>query len=51
VILDGKIIPCDRYKEPAISVKGEVIDLWYSDKAHTHGGNVQAVLAPGGFPP
>jgi hypothetical protein len=50
VILDGKIIPSDRCKEPAISVKGEVIDLWYSGKAHTHGGNVQAVLAPGGFP-
>jgi DDE superfamily endonuclease len=50
VILDGKIIPCDRCKEPAVSVKGEVIDLWYSGKAHTHGGNVQAVLAPGGFP-
>jgi len=50
VILDGKIIPCDRCKEPAISVKGEVIDLWYSGKAHTHGGNIQAALAPGGFP-
>ena len=50
VILDGKIIPCDRCKEPVISVKGEVIDLWYSGKAHTHGGNIQAVLAPGGFP-
>jgi hypothetical protein len=50
VILDGKIIPCDRCKEPAISVKGEVIDLWYSGKAHTHGGSIQAVLAPGGFP-
>ena len=50
VILDGKIIPADRCKEPALSVKGEVIDLWYSGKAHTHGGNVQAVLAPDGFP-
>jgi DDE superfamily endonuclease len=50
VILDGKIIPCDRCKEPAISVKGEVIDLWYSGKAHTHGGNIQAVTAPDGFP-
>jgi hypothetical protein len=50
VILDGKIIPCTRCKEPAISVKGEVIDLWYSGKAHAHGGNVQAVLAPNGFP-
>ena len=33
VILDGKIIPSDRCEEPAISVKGEVIDLWYSGKA------------------
>jgi hypothetical protein len=50
VILDGKVIPCDRCKERAVSVKGEVIDLWYSGKAHTHGGNVQAVCAPDGFP-
>jgi DDE superfamily endonuclease len=50
VILDGKIIPCDRCKEPAVSVKGQLIDLWYSGKAHTHGGNIQAVTAPGGFP-
>jgi len=33
VILDGKIIACDRCKEPTVSVKGEVIDLWYSGKA------------------
>jgi hypothetical protein len=50
VILDGKIIPADRCKEPAVSVKGEVIDLWYSGKAHAHRGNIQAVLAPDGFP-
>jgi len=50
VILDGTVIPCDRCKEPALSVKGEVIDLWYPGKAHTHGGNIQAVLAPGRFP-
>jgi hypothetical protein len=50
VILDGTVIACDRCKEPAVSVKGEVIDLWYSGKAHTHGGNIQAVIAPGGFP-
>jgi hypothetical protein len=31
-------------------VKGQVIDLWYSGKAHRHGGNIQAVLTPGGFP-
>lgn len=50
VILDGKIILCDRCKEPAVSVKGEVIDGWYAGKAHTHGGNVQAVRAPDRFP-
>ena len=50
VILDGKIIPADRCKEPAVSVKGQVIDLWYSGKAHRHGGNIQAVSAPNGFP-
>jgi len=50
VILDGKIIPADRCKEPTVSVKGQVIDLWYSGKAHTHGGNIQSVTAPGGFP-
>ncbi|HEY3035186.1 MAG TPA: transposase family protein [Streptosporangiaceae bacterium] len=50
VILDGAVIPADRCKEQAISVKGDVIDLWYSGKAHAHGGNIQAVLAPSGFP-
>ena len=50
VILDGKIIPADRCKEPAVSVKGQVIDLWYSGKARRHGGNIQAVVAPDGFP-
>jgi hypothetical protein len=50
VILDGKIIPCDRCNESAVSVKGQAIDLWYSGKAHKHGGNIQAVLAPDGFP-
>ena len=30
----------------AASVKGQVIDLCYSGKAHTHGGNIQAVLRP-----
>jgi hypothetical protein len=37
-------------EELTFSVKGELIDLWCSGKAHTHGGNIQAVLAPGGFP-
>jgi hypothetical protein len=50
VILDGTVIACDRCKEPAVSVKGEVIDLWYSGQARCHGGNVQAVAAPDGIP-
>jgi hypothetical protein len=50
VILDGKIIACDRCKEQVISVQGEVIDLWYPGKARVHGGNIQALLAPDGFP-
>ena len=33
VILDGTIIPADRCNEKTISVKGQVIDLWYSGKA------------------
>ena len=37
-------------REQAVSVKGQVIDLWYSGKAHCHGGNIQAVSAPNGFP-
>jgi hypothetical protein len=50
VILDGKIVPADRCREKTISVKGEVIDLWYSGKAHAHGGSIQAVTAPDGLP-
>ena len=44
VILDGKIISCDRCKEPTLSVRGQVIDLWYSGKAHVHPSGWQTVL-------
>ena len=50
VIPDGKIIPADRCGEKTLSVKNEVIDLWYSGKARTHGGSIQAIFAPDGFP-
>lgn len=50
VILDGKIFSADRCSEQTTSVKGEQIDLWYSGKAHEHGGNIQAISAPDGFP-
>ena len=50
MILDGKIIPADRCREKTVSVRGDLIDVWYSGKAHAHGGNIQAVIAPDGFP-
>jgi hypothetical protein len=50
VILDGKVFAGDRCSEPATSVKGQVIDAWYSGKARRHGGNVQAVMRPDGLP-
>lgn len=50
VILDGKIFSADRVSEKALSVKGEPIDLWYSGKAREHGGNIQALSGPQGFP-
>jgi hypothetical protein len=50
VVLDGTLIRTDRCREKTTSVRGEPVDLWYCGKARAHGGNVQAVLAPGGFP-
>ncbi|MQA62356.1 MAG: IS5/IS1182 family transposase [Actinophytocola sp.] len=50
VILDGKVFSADRYGEKTVSAKGKLIDLWYSGKAHEHGGNMQALSAPDGFP-
>ena len=50
VILDGKVIACDRCKEPAVSVRGEVIDLWYSGKVHAHGGKRPGGARPGRVP-
>ncbi|TVT25566.1 IS5/IS1182 family transposase [Amycolatopsis acidiphila] len=50
LILDGKVFSADRSGEQATSVKGKQIDAWYSGKAHQHGGNVQALSAPTGFP-
>jgi hypothetical protein len=50
LIMDGKLIESDRCREKTMSVNGETIDLWYSGKSHEHGGNVQALFAPNGFP-
>ncbi|MFE3546675.1 transposase family protein [Nocardia sp. NPDC059177] len=50
LVLDGKVFDADRISEKTTSVKGEQIDLWYSGKAHTQGGNIQALSAPSGLP-
>jgi hypothetical protein len=50
LILDGKVFSADRCGEKTTSVKGNQIDLWYSGKTHEHGGNIQALCAPTGFP-
>lgn len=50
LVLDGTVIAADRCLEKTTSVKGEQIDLWYSGKAHHHGGNIQGIMEPGGFP-
>lgn len=50
LILDGKVFSADRSAEKTTSVKGEQIDLWYSGKAHEHGGNIQALSSPTGIP-
>ena len=48
--MDGKLFASDRLGEQTTSVKGQQIDAWYSGKAHAHGGNIQALSAPDGFP-
>ena len=50
LVLDGMVIPTDRCLAKTTSIKGQSIDLWYSGKAHHHGGNVQGVMEPDGFP-
>lgn len=50
VILDGTIVAGDRDAAPKTSKKGQVIDLWFSGKAHHPGGNLQAVMLPDGLP-
>jgi hypothetical protein len=50
LILDGKVFSADRCGEQTTSAKGSQIDVWYSGKAHEHGGNIQALSAPTGFP-
>jgi DDE superfamily endonuclease len=47
VILDGTLIPTDRIATPGPTAG---VDLWWSGKHRHHGGNIQAVSAPDGWP-
>ena len=47
VILDGTLIPTDRISTPG-PTRG--VDLWWSGKHRHHGGNIQVVSAPDGWP-
>lgn len=55
VSADGTLIRTDRVGEPGPTVKknsasGRRVDLWWSGKHHAHGGNIQVVTAPDGWP-
>ena len=47
VNLDGTLIDTDRVATPGPKPG---VDLWWSGKHHHHGGNVQVVSAPDGWP-
>lgn len=50
VILDGKLFNCDRVNETTLSIKGDMIDAWYSGKHRDTGANIQAIMLPTGMP-
>lgn len=47
VMLDGTLIHTDRVSTPGPTTG---VDLWWSGKHHHHGGNVQVITAPDGWP-
>jgi DDE superfamily endonuclease len=47
VIIDGTLIETDRV---AASGPTAGVDLWWSGKHHQHGGNIQVVSVPDGWP-
>ena len=54
VTVDGTLIRTDRCHVPGPTARtdrsGRQVDLWWSGKHHHHGGNVQVVTAPDGWP-
>ena len=50
LVLDGTLVASNRLAETTTSVQGRTVDAWYSGKAHSFGGNLQAVMRPDGLP-
>jgi hypothetical protein len=47
ISIDGTIIETDRCSTPGPTPG---VDLWWSKKHHNHGGNIQVITAPDGWP-
>ena len=47
VLLDGTLIETDRVSTPGPTPG---VDLWWSEKHNNHGGNIQVLTAPDGWP-
>jgi hypothetical protein len=54
VTVDGTLIRTDRVRTPGPTVRADRsdrrVDLWWSGKHAAHGGNVQIIAAPDGWP-
>src|SRR3954447_20383317 len=54
VTVDGTLIRTDRVRVPGPTARGDLperrVDLWWSGKHTAHGGNVQVITAPDGWP-
>jgi hypothetical protein len=54
VTVDGTLIRTDRVRVPGPTARGDRperrVDLWWSGKHAGHGGNVQVIAAPDGWP-
>jgi len=54
VTVDGTLIRTDRVRVPGPTARGDRperrVDLWWSGKHAAHGGNVQVIAAPDGWP-
>jgi hypothetical protein len=54
VTVDGTLVRTDRVRAPGPTARGDRpearVDLWWSGKHAAHGGNIQVIAAPDGWP-